>query len=230
MSINFVDYFSPIIQLLGVTGFLLFYGRFYMQWIVSELKGRSVVPVAFWYMSGFGAVSLLLYGAFSGSPLGTLSYCFNTVVYARNLVHIWREKGLLTPSRSKWFHGSIGLVVLVGIVLVAITWWGEYQRTQDTELIEQAKNWIWIAIGVLGQGLFALRFLVQWLVTEIRKKSTVPVIFWYISVVAAVLMMSSYIQRGGREWLFAIGIFFTLFIYLRNIYMIHFKKADRVSD
>jgi lipid-A-disaccharide synthase-like uncharacterized protein len=218
----------PLLQILGITGAVLFYGRFYIQWIASEIKGRSVVPVAFWYMSGFGSVSLLLYGVFSGSPLGSLSHCFNTIIYSRNLVHIWREKGVLTPARSRWFHSAIALVVLIGVILVAYTWVRELLNTQDDEFSKQARNWLWLAVGVFGQGLFALRFLIQWLVTEVNKKSTIPAAFWYISVVASILMMSSHFQR--HEWLYAIGIGSTLFIYLRNIYMVHFKKAVVVSD
>lgn len=218
----------PLVQILGITGAVLFYGRFYIQWIASEIQKRSVMPVAFWYMSGFGSVSLLLYGVFSGSPLGSLSHCFNTIIYSRNLVHIWREKGVLTPARSRWFHSAIALVVLIGVILVAYTWVRELLNTQDDEFSEQAKNWLWLAVGVFGQGLFALRFLIQWAVTELRKKSTIPAAFWYISVVASILMMSSHFQR--QEWLYAIGIGTTLFIYLRNIYMVHFKKVVVVSD
>ena len=218
----------PLLQILGITGAVLFYGRFYIQWIASEIKGRSVVPVAFWYMSGVGSVSLLLYGVFSGSPLGSLSHCFNTIIYSRNLVHIWREKGVLTPARSRWFHSAIAVVVLTGVVLVMYTWLHEYLNTQDAAFSDQARNWLWLAVGVFGQGLFALRFLIQWLVTEVNKKSTIPAAFWYISVVASILMMSSHFQR--HEWLYVIGIGSTLFIYLRNIYMVHFKKMVVVSD
>jgi len=214
--------------ILGLTGAVLFYGRFYLQWIVSEIQGRSVVPVAFWYMSGVGSVLLLLYGVFSGSPVGALSHCFNTIIYARNLVHIWRERGVLTPARSRWFHSGIALLVVIGVMMVAYTWLREYQQTQDVALRVQANTWIWIAVGVVGQGLFALRFLIQWAVTELRQKSVIPAIFWYISVAASILLLSSHAQR--HEWLFAVGISTTLLVYLRNIYMIHRKKTPVVSE
>ncbi|MCK5862652.1 MAG: lipid-A-disaccharide synthase N-terminal domain-containing protein [Candidatus Hydrogenedentes bacterium] len=217
-----------LLQLLGTAGAVLFYGRFYMQWIASEMQGRSVVPEAFWYMSGFGSVSLLLYGVFSGSPLGALSHCFNVVIYSRNLVHIWREKGVLTPTRSRYLHSGIALLVLLGIILVAYTWTREYHNSQNTALSVQTKNWVWLAVGVFGQGLFALRFLIQWAVTELHKKSIIPAAFWYISVVACLLMMLSHIQR--EEWLYVIGLFLTLFIYLRNIYLVHYPRSTTSSE
>ncbi len=220
---------QTLLQLLGIAGAVLFYGRFYIQWIVSEIQGRSVVPTAFWYMSGVGSVTLLLYGVFYlNSPVGALSHCFNSVIYARNLVHIWRERGVLTPARSRLFHGAIALLVAVGIVLVVYTWLREYRITQQAEPSQQARVWGWIAIGVVGQGLFALRFLIQWIATELRRKSVVPVVFWYISFVAAILLMSSHLQR--HEWLYAIGICATLLVYLRNIYLIHRKTPSVVSD
>ena len=218
-----------LLHYFGIAGAVLFYGRFYIQWIVSEIQGRSVVPTAFWYMSGVGSVALLLYGVFYlNSPVGALSHCFNSVIYARNLVHIWRERGVLTPTRSRIFHGAIALLVTVGVVLVVYTWLREYRITQQAEPSQQARIWIWIAIGVVGQGLFALRFLIQWIATELRRKSVVPVVFWYISLVASILLMGSHLQR--HEWLYAIGLCATLLVYLRNIYLIHRKTAPVVSD
>lgn len=211
---------QSVIQILGIVGGLLFYGRFYLQWIVSELRGRSVVPTAFWYMSGIGSVFLLLYGVFYlNSPVGALSHCFNSVIYARNLVHIWRERGVLSPARSRLFHGAVAVLVCAGTLLVLLTWLREYHSTRETPVGAQLWTWFWIAVGVAGQGLFALRFLIQWAVTEMKRKSVIPAAFWYISVVASILLMSSHIQRF--EWLYAIGIAVTMFVYLRNIYLIH---------
>lgn len=210
-------------QILGVVGGLLFYGRFYLQWIASELRGRSVVPVAFWYMSGVGSVFLLLYGVFYlNSPVGALSHCFNSVIYARNLAHIWRERGVLTPVRSRLFHGGVALLVCAGAALVLLTWLREYEATRAADVGEQARTWGWILIGVMGQGLFALRFLIQWAATEIQRKSVIPAVFWYLSVVASVLLMSSHLQR--HEWLYAVGIACTMIVYLRNIVLVHRKQ------
>ena len=207
-------------NLLGYLGACLFYGRFYLQWIISERQGKSVVPVAFWYMSGAGSVLLLLYGVFYlNSPVGALSHCFNSVIYARNLVHIWRAKGALSPRQSRLFHGAVGLLVLFGVSLVFLTVLREYQSTRETALQEQARTWLWIGVGVMGQGLFAMRFLVQWVVTEIRRQSVIPTIFWYLSVAASLLLISSHIQR--HEWLYAVGISTTLLVYARNIYLVH---------
>lgn len=212
-----------------MAGAILFYGRFYMQWLASELRGRSVVPMAFWYMSAVGSVLLLLYGVFYlRSPVGALSHCFNTVIYARNLVHIWRNKGVLSGRRALLFQAGVAVWVSVGTLLVAYTWLREYQSTQDSGFHVQAQIWFWIAVGVLGQGLFALRFLVQWFITELRKQSVIPPVFWYLSILASILLISSHAQR--QEWLYAIGIGTTLLVYVRNAWLVYRTGTASFSE
>ena len=215
---------NTVIHLLGSAGALIFYSRFYVQWIVSERRGQSTIPVAFWYMSAVGALVLFSYSCLIQSPVGTLSYCFNIVIYARNLIHIGRERGRLSPTRSNVIHGAAGGVVLLGMALTAHTWLLEYHGGRNTPQQEQLTTWFWVAVGTLGTGLFALRFLVQWVVTEIKKKSTVPVSFWYISLVAAACLGSAYTARA--EWVLAIGVATTAPIYARNLWMIHRKKPS----
>ncbi len=203
----------------GITAACLFYGRFYLQWIASERRGRSVVPTAFWYLSAPGSFLLLCYAAFyKGSPIGALSHSFNTVIYARNLVHIWREKGVLSRRRYWLAHLGAGATVTFALTLLCLTWLGLWREAQAAR--DDVRLWTWIAVGVAGQGLFACRFLLQWAVTEARGKSVVPGAFWYISLVAAVLLMSSHLNRPEPEWVFVCGLASTLPIYLRNIWML----------
>ncbi|MBW7863159.1 MAG: hypothetical protein GX580_12720 [Candidatus Hydrogenedens sp.] len=222
VDINFQDMGMAVLfwQTLGMAGAVIFYGRFYIQWLVSERQGRSVMPVIFWYMSGVGSVVLLLYGVFFlKSPVGALSHCFNSVIYARNLVHIWREKGVLTRRLYWGFQGAVAVMVLAGFAMVVHVWLHKYHQQRDVPTAEAARAWFWIGVGVTGQALFAARFLVQWAVTEARKKSTVPAVFWHLSLVASLLLMSSHLQQ--REWLYALGLLGTLPVYVRNIYFVH---------
>lgn len=208
--------FWPIV---GITGAVIFFGRFYLQWIASEYQKKSVIPLAFWYMSSFGSILLLAFGVYTGSAVGVLSYSFNIVVYARNLIHIWRERGQLTPALRRRVHIGVFAVVVVAAALVAYTWILKYHATQAGSPEEIKKTWMWIAVGVVGQGLFGLRFLLQWIATEIERKSVIPVAFWYISLAASVLQIASYSQQG--EWIYAVGLATTLLIYVRNLWLIH---------
>jgi lipid-A-disaccharide synthase-like uncharacterized protein len=41
---------------------------------------------------------------------------------------------------------------------------------------------IWLSIGFLGQFLFAMRFIIQWIVSEKKRDSVIPIAFWYFSI------------------------------------------------
>lgn len=211
----------------GIVGGIIFYSRFYVQWIYSEIKKRSVVPIAFWYMSSVGSLMLLTYAFASQSPLGALGQSFNIVVYSRNLVHIWREQGRLTPALNRSVHVVAGVIATIAMGLVATTWWREYQLTNERPVDEVAEVWLWLVVGVIGQGLFAGRFIVQWIATEMKRKSVIPSAFWYLSIVAAILQASAFFQR--QEWVFAVGSVATILIYARNVWFVRRGKGGEQS-
>lgn len=73
---------------IGLTAQALFTGRFLVQWIATERKGRSVVPKAFWYLSLAGSSLLLVYAIHRRDPVFILGQSFGLVVYVRNLM-LW---------------------------------------------------------------------------------------------------------------------------------------------
>jgi lipid-A-disaccharide synthase-like uncharacterized protein len=78
---------------LGLLGQILFAGRMIVQWITSERERRSVVPVAFWWMSLAGAALLIVYFIWRKDVIGVLGQSTGLVVYARNLRLIHRAGG-----------------------------------------------------------------------------------------------------------------------------------------
>ncbi|GLQ88175.1 lipid-A-disaccharide synthase N-terminal domain-containing protein [Dyella flagellata] len=77
---------------------------------------------------------------------------------------------------------------------------------------------LWIGAGMIGQLLFGVRFLVQWLYSEARGQSLIPPAFWYLSVAGGVVVLSYAIHQ--REMVFIIGESVTLVIFLRNLIML----------
>ncbi|RDS82023.1 lipid-A-disaccharide synthase N-terminal domain-containing protein [Dyella psychrodurans] len=77
---------------------------------------------------------------------------------------------------------------------------------------------VWVATGFVGQAFFAARFLVQWLYSEARGKSRVPNVFWYLSAIGGILLLSYAIHR--KEVVFIIGETTTLVIFLRNLQLL----------
>ena len=83
---------------------------------------------------------------------------------------------------------------------------------------------IWLSIGFAGQLLFSMRFLIQWLVSEYKKKSTIPLSFWYFSVFGGVTLLAYAIYK--RDLVFILGQGIGLIIYIRNLYLIYNTRSN----
>ena len=66
----------------------MFSARFLVQWIVSEKRKKSVVPISFWFLSLFGSFLLLIYAIYKKDIVFTLGQLFGFIVYIRNLLII----------------------------------------------------------------------------------------------------------------------------------------------
>ena len=86
-------FFSPKLWLIiGFAGQALFTARFVVQWLVSEKKRDSVVPVAFWWLSLLGGVTLLSYASYRQDPVIMLGQGMGLIVYVRNLMLVNKSK------------------------------------------------------------------------------------------------------------------------------------------
>ena len=79
-------------------------------------------------------------------------------------------------------------------------------------------EWIWFGIGMLAQGLFALRMVAQWVVSEREGRSVVPPIYWYLSVAGCVLLLAYAIYKVDVVFIF--GQSLPLALYMRNIVLL----------
>jgi lipid-A-disaccharide synthase-like uncharacterized protein len=72
----------------GFLGQALFSARFLVQWIKSEREKKSVFPVAFWYFSIAGGVTLLAYAIYRQDPVFILGQATGLLIYFRNLYFV----------------------------------------------------------------------------------------------------------------------------------------------
>jgi lipid-A-disaccharide synthase-like uncharacterized protein len=86
---------------------------------------------------------------------------------------------------------------------------------------------IWLGIGFFGQGLFFMRFLVQWLASEIKKRSIIPIAFWYFSFAGGLTLLAYAIYR--KDPVFIIGQSTGSVIYLRNMQLIYRERHGSPS-
>jgi lipid-A-disaccharide synthase-like uncharacterized protein len=76
----------------GFAGQALFSARFLVQWLASERQKRSIVPLAFWYFSIAGGLTLLAYALYRADPVFVLGQLGGVLIYARNLHLIRKER------------------------------------------------------------------------------------------------------------------------------------------
>jgi lipid-A-disaccharide synthase-like uncharacterized protein len=90
-----------------------------------------------------------------------------------------------------------------------------------------ATEHFWVTIGFLGQAFFSMRFLVQWIASERKGESVVPVSFWFFSIGGGLTLLIYAIYR--LDPVFMVGQAAGLFVYLRNLFLIH-RKDRRLAE
>jgi len=75
----------------------------------------------------------------------------------------------------------------------------------------------WVLFGLFGQFIFFLRFIVQWWASEKKKAVTIPMAFWYLSVLGTIIILIYSIHID--DVVFTLAQILSFFIYGRNIYI-----------
>ena len=83
---------------IGFIGQVAFGARFVIQWIVSEKKRESTIPLAFWYCSIAGSIILLTYAIYREDPVFILGQSLGSIIYIRNLILIDRKRRSLAET------------------------------------------------------------------------------------------------------------------------------------
>lgn len=91
--------------------------------------------------------------------------------------------------------------------------------------VESWQELAWVCVGLAGQLMFSMRFLVQWVVSERARESVVPVAFWYFSLAGGVILLTYALWR--QDPVFIIGQATGLVIYSRNLWLIHAARRRR---
>ena len=87
-------------------------------------------------------------------------------------------------------------------------------------------EYIWLGVGFLGQGLFFGRWVVQWIASEKKAESQVPVSFWYMSLIGGLITLAYAIYR--RDPVFIAGQSIGSIVYIRNLMLI--SRASQANQ
>jgi lipid-A-disaccharide synthase-like uncharacterized protein len=204
-----------LIYTIGFVAQLLFSARLFLQWFLSEKSKKVETPALFWKLSLLASFLLFLYGYLRDDFAIMLGQSLTYFIYIRNL-HLqghWQKAHVL-------FRGFL-IFFPIAVVVYAYNN-GEYdlQALLKNEAIPVWLFWL----GVVSQVLFTFRFVYQWLYSEKKKESQLPLGFWVLSVTGASLILVYAVFRKDPVLLFGHGA--GLIIYLRNIMI--FKKQHEV--
>jgi len=81
----------------------------------------------------------------------------------------------------------------------------------------------WLALGFLGQAMFSMRFIVQWITSERQKRSVIPTMFWYFSLAGGATLLTYAIYK--EDPVFIVGQGAGLIVYARNLYFVRLSRG-----
>lgn len=198
-----------LIYALGFLSQVLFFGRVVIQWFMSEKEGKVISPTIFWQLSLFGSLLMLVYGILRNDFAIILGQLIVYFVYVRNL----QLKGAWKES-SIWFK-----IFVIGAPLVAFIWLFGGSSHNWKAIMQHPNIPVWLLVlGTLGQVIFNFRFIYQWIYSENKKESVLPIGFWIISVVGAVLIFVYGLFR--KDPVLILGQGFSLILYARNLMLL----------
>ncbi|MBK6909855.1 MAG: lipid-A-disaccharide synthase N-terminal domain-containing protein [bacterium] len=82
-------------------------------------------------------------------------------------------------------------------------------------LLGEIKVDAWTLVGLAGQVLFFMRFIIQWLATERARRTVIPTSFWYFSILGSLVLLTYSFVR--KDPVFIAGYLLAMFIYARNL-------------
>ncbi|MBT8272333.1 MAG: lipid-A-disaccharide synthase N-terminal domain-containing protein [Bacteroidia bacterium] len=199
-----------LIYSIGFLAQILFSSRLIVQWVTSEKQRRVITPTLFWTLSLMASFLLFIYGYLRNDFAIMLGQTLTYFIYIRNLQlqHQWER-----------IHWSIRVMLYIIPTLIAIYYFNN--NVMDKELLfrnELIPRWL-LWLGIISQVVFTLRFIYQWLYSEFKKVSALPLGFWLLSLVGSILILIYAIYREDPVLL--IGHLLGSIIYIRNLILLH---------
>ena len=85
----------------------------------------------------------------------------------------------------------------------------------------------WETTAFVGEAVFGGRFILQWIVSEYKKKSHVPVAFWYMSIVGSIILLAYFVHKASLALIITFAV--QILIYVRNLHLIKKHKEKTIS-
>ena len=196
-----------MIYVIGFLAQVFFSARILLQWILSERAKKVISPAIFWQLSIVGSYLLFVYGWLRDDFAIILGQIISYYIYIWNLdkKHQWKKLPFVIRT----------LLLLTPVAAIL------YMLKDASAFVDQffrnEKIPLWLLIyGSMGQIIFTLRFVYQWIYSKRKDESLLPIGFWVISLLGALIIVSYAIYR--RDPVLILGQSTGLIAYSRNIY------------
>ncbi|PKQ63478.1 lauroyl acyltransferase [Labilibaculum filiforme] len=205
------------IYTIGFFAQALFSARLIVQWVKSEKAGKTLSPVSFWQISILASWMLFIYGLLRNDFAIILGQVIAYSIYIRNL-HLQNNwKNLPITTRL------IAIITPIVVLLFMLkNWEFHHQQLFKNEDIPT----LLLLWGVAGQITFTFRFVYQWIYSERKGESLLPMGFWVISIIGSVMILSYALYR--KDPVLFLGQGFGMIVYCRNMILIR-KQTQQLN-
>ncbi|MDY7393671.1 lipid-A-disaccharide synthase N-terminal domain-containing protein [Aureibaculum sp. 2210JD6-5] len=201
--------YKYFVYVIGFAAQILFSARLLLQWIQSEKVKKVLTPELFWQLSLIASFLLFIYGWLRDDFAIMLGQSLTYFIYIRNmqLQGSWKK----LPNILRGF-------LLAFPFLIAVYSFNNNQIDVERLFRNEDIPFKLLLWGSIGQIIFTLRFVYQWIYSERKKESALPFGFWMLSLIGSLMILSYAIIR--KDPVLFIGQLFGFIIYSRNIYIL----------
>ncbi|NOR73701.1 MAG: lauroyl acyltransferase [Draconibacterium sp.] len=206
---------SILIIGLGFLAQALFFMRTIAQWFKSEQEGEVISPAIYWQISLLASIIMLTYGILRDDFAIVVGQFLVYSIYIRNLQ--------LKKTWTKMHWAIKGLAIIIPLSYLG---WLILSGSFSSIFNNKNVSTFWLVWGTTAQLVFISRFFYQWIYSENRKESVLPLGFWIISTAGSLMIFTYSISRLDPVLFAAHSL--GLFIYTRNI-LLHYGKGSLFS-
>ncbi|MEM6717747.1 MAG: lipid-A-disaccharide synthase N-terminal domain-containing protein [Bacteroidota bacterium] len=188
---------------------LLFSARTLLQWVISERSKKVLTPALFWKLSLIASFLLFVYGYLRNDFAIMLGQVLTYFIYVRNMQ--------LQGEWSRMHQFMRVFIIIFPLIIITIGYNNNKQDVYNLLNNEDIADWL-LYLGIISQIMFTLRFVYQWIYSERKKESTLPMGFWMLSLLGASLIFVYAIFR--KDPILIAGHTFGIITYIRNIMLL----------
>ncbi|AXG71927.1 lipid-A-disaccharide synthase [Kordia sp. SMS9] len=188
---------------------LLFSARTLLQWVISERNKKVLTPALFWKISLIASFLLFVYGYLRNDFAIMLGQVLTYFIYVRNM-----------QLQGEWnrMHQFMRIFIIIfPLIIITIGYNNNKQDIYNLLNSDAIPDWL-LYLGIISQIMFTLRFVYQWVYSERKKESTLPMGFWMLSLFGASLIFIYAVFR--EDPILIAGHTFGIVTYVRNIMLL----------